>query len=306
VYDITIIVINSAMLQTADFFKQFSLVVLDEVHMYCSAKRKEIFKKISAAHCVLAMSATTEDRNDKADIIAHRELAPDGIIRAENIPGFEYSDDVNFVCQAVVVNYYGPNEYTQHLIHPSTNMLFTHYMHNQFISDPTRLGVAIDHLIELYHWRGENGQMHNIYVFAEELDILKIAKESFEQRLKDAGEAEMAADIDIPELGMFTGGIGVADMTNMISTSRILFTTYGYGGQGVSILKMTAILLLTPRKSGMKQIFARILRRGSDITIPRIIIDIQDVKTGLRNQLNHRKVAYDYYGFDIKYKKMVV
>ena len=60
---------------------------------------------------------------------------------------------------------------------------------------------------------------------------------------------------------------------------------------------MTAMMFLTPRKANMKQILARMLRRGSDNRIPRICVDIVDNKTALRYQVGERRNAYSIYGF---------
>jgi superfamily II DNA or RNA helicase len=107
--DVTVIVINSALTRDEEFFRGYSLVIYDEAHSYCSESRKEIFRKCNTWVC-LGMSATTEDRNDGFDPIVHKELAVDGIIRAENIPSFTY-EDVAFDCHARILNYSGPAEH---------------------------------------------------------------------------------------------------------------------------------------------------------------------------------------------------
>lgn len=67
---------------------------------------------------------------------------------------------------------------------------------------------------------------------------------------------------------------------------------------------MTAILFITPRKANMKQTIARVLRRGSDISIPRIVVDFVDNKTALRYQVGARKQAYEFYQFKIEEVKV--
>jgi len=62
---------------------------------------------------------------------------------------------------------------------------------------------------------------------------------------------------------------------------------------------MTALVLASPRRHGCTQIFGRILRRGSDESIRRIIVDIVDVCTGLRGQVNDRKKAYNIKNYPI-------
>ena len=55
---------------------------------------------------------------------------------------------------------------------------------------------------------------------------------------------------------------------------------------------MTALVLVTPRRNGMRQIIGRILRRGSDENIVRQIVDIVDVCTVLKGQFAERKKIY--------------
>lgn len=295
--DVTCIVINSALMCDAAFFAGYSIVILDEVHSYCSEQRREIFRKC-ATHVVLGMTATSEDRGDGFDPIAHKELAFDGIIRAEEVPGFTYGD-VLFDCHARIINYCGPPEHTLNLTHEATGRVFTHYMHNQFIGDPYRLQLAVSELIRLYDWTGADAQ-HYIYVFAEEIEILRCAKTAFAEALLARARDDVVADMDIPECGleMFTGGLRDEKIVDITNSARVLFSTYSYAGTGISIQKMSAILFLTPRKANMKQILARILRRGSDITIPRIVVDIVDKKTVLKYQVMTRKMAYEHYGFE--------
>ncbi len=362
---VTIGVINSVMkIQPATIRAKFGFVVFDEVHSYCTPGRRDIFRRATVGR-VLGMSATTEDRADTFDIIATRALAVDGIIRAEEIPGFAY-DNVAFDCKVDIIKYYGLPEHTQNLTHESTGRIFTHYMHGQFLGDPARLELAISELMTLYDWRDEAGNMHYIYVFAEELDLLRMAMTAMSDALAARGRNDIVAsttcvddvaavdtnetvdDInispsdtlcdeisdntnntetdankDIPteivsddnkdnskpvhkHLEMFTGGLSEQKIQEVTKNARVLFSTYGYAGTGISILKMSAILFLTPRKANMKQILARILRRGSDQSIPRVVVDIVDARTALVRQYSVRSEAYEFYGFKKNFRKVVV
>ncbi len=304
---ITVIVINSAIMQPQDFFDQYSFIILDEVHSYCSDTRRKIFK-LASSRAVLGMSATTEDRRDGFDVISHKELAFDGIIRAEDIDGFTY-EDINFDCRAHIIRYIGPPSHTHNLTHESTGKVFTHYMHNQFASDPYRVRLAVDELIELYDWSLDTPQgphRHFIYVFAEELGILATVMRSMCAVLTDRKRDDIVREISAPEadLKMFTGGLNSEQITDAVTHGRVLFSTYGYAGTGVSVTRATAIMFFTPRRANMKQILARILRRGSDTSIPRIVKDIVDEKTALRCQVGDRKSAYEFYGFAVSERKV--
>jgi hypothetical protein len=300
---VTVIVINSALNCDSSFFAGYSAVIFDEVHAYCTQARREIFKKASLP-IMFGMSATTEERKDGFDPVAHKELAFDNIIRAENISGFTY-EDVKFDITAKCIYYCGPAEYTQNLKHESTDLIFTHYMHNQFISDPHRLKLAVNELIKLYDW-SQGAKQHNIYIFAEEVKILIKARDAICAALVARHRDDIVKNIGLEvndetentqnTLRMFTGGLKDAEVTNIVQNARVLFSTYAYAGTGVSIQKMTAMMFLTPRKANMKQIIPRILRRGSDLAIPRIIVDIIDNKTSLKYQFGARNAAYDFYG----------
>ena len=295
--DVTVIVINSALLLSADFFRGYNLVILDEVHSYCSDQRKEIFRKASLNMC-LGMSATTEDRTDGFDPIAHKELAFDGIIRAENIPGFKY-EEVDFITDVKVIRYKGPPEFTQTLTHDSTGKIFTPYMNKQFLRDPMRMQLVIKELRELYDWKDDKGNQHCIYVFSEERDALKDVYRELKKSFEYVDAPELRIQLGDNDVGEFIGGIKDAEITTMRENARILLTTYGYSGTGVSIDKMTAILFLTPRRANMKQILARILRRGGNKDIRRKVIDIVDDKTPIKYQYGSRLIAYEFYNMEV-------
>ncbi|MEI7782316.1 MAG: hypothetical protein WCJ18_10375, partial [Planctomycetota bacterium] len=52
-------------------------------------------------------------------------------------------------------------------------------------------------------------------------------------------------------------------------------------------------VLATPRKSNIIQIIGRILRRGSDTTKVREIVDIVDVNSGFQTQFAERRKIYE-------------
>ena len=322
--DVTVMVINSAIMQPPEFFQQYSLIILDEVDTFCSPCRRAIFDR--PTYCVLGMSATTADRSDGTHAIAHKALATTpspanrrdhpvecdyitrgGVIHAEDIPGFTY-EDVIFESKVDVIRYKGPDDRTQHLTHLSTGRMFTPYMNEQFLSDPWRMQLAVNELRALYDWRGDQGQMHSIYVFCEERDPLKTVYDLF---VASFGEGDILA----PELvndnssaaggvGHFIGGIKEAQVNGIKLHARIILTTYGYSGTGVSIDRATAIIFLTPRRANMKQILARILRRSGDLSIVRRVIDIVDQETGIRNQYADRAQAYAFYGMEVDQRKI--
>ena len=105
-------------------------------------------------------------------------------------------------------------------------------------------------------------------------------------------------DVSAPEIDETTGapvvlrgGVPGAEVTRA-RRARIVLTTYGFSRRGISLVEMTAIVLATPRRNGMRQILGRITRRGSDEKILRLVVDIKDVRTALRGQNTDRRKIY--------------
>jgi hypothetical protein len=234
------------------------------------------------------MSATTAERKEGTDLISHRELAFGGILYGADLLK---DNNEHFDCDVKIINYYGPDEHTRALVHESTDVLFCHYMYQQFAGDPWRMQLIIREIAELYNWRGDNGQTHLIYVFCEELEPLTMV---YKQLFETFGDA-----ISCPEVRSLVGGIDSATLTSIRESARIILTTYGFSGTGISINHASAILFLTPRKAQMNQILARILRRGSDREIRRQVRDIVDARTPLRHQVKVRKEAYLFYKMNV-------
>lgn len=277
--DIVILVINTALKKDDAFFNGFGFVVFDECHTLCSPTRREIFWKAHTPF-MMAMSATTDHRIDGFDVIYKRHLGD--VVYADKIP-LVGMDTVKFNLQIKIINYVGPPAYTRHLTCESTGKMACTKMYKQFAEDPYRNQLICDEIIDLYH------KGNFIYVFSEERAFAASAMDRIAAILGPEG-------ISVEdELGYFVGGIKMSDAEKIKNRSRIVFTTFRMAGTGTSWIHMTAMVLITPRKSGAEQLAARIMRLGGDITAPRIIVDIVDARTGLRKQRVKRIVAYKFY-----------
>ena len=294
--DVVVVVINSALKMPRELLNSFDLIIYDEVHMLCSESRRKLFWRVCPRYA-LGMSATTAQRVDGFDKFAIKMLCSPEPIIARDLAGYVESAN-QFRGRVRAIDYYGDDEFTQNLTHEKTGKVFTHYMYRQFCDDLKRREVCARALADLYDWRGPEGQKHNIYVFAEELDILRVFVSTYREMRQD-----MYAD---SEIAMFVGGMNDSAIEDAIANKRVLLATYGYAGTGVSIVKMTAILFLTPRKSGMLQICGRIFRSGSDLSIAREIVDVVDRKTCLTRQFAVRRAAYEEYNMDIIHEKISV
>jgi hypothetical protein len=139
----------------------------------------------------------------------------------------------------------------------------------------------------------------NIFVFSERRSHLEYLYQQFNYLLEEKyTENNYKSYLSIPELDInnnlvLYGGSSDEDIQMAKNKSNIIFTTYSYSSTGVSIDKMNAVILTTPRKSKSKQIIGRIFRLNKEHShIKRIIIDIIDNKSVLKNQLYSRMDAY--------------
>jgi hypothetical protein len=276
--DITVIIINSALDRPKEFFAKYDLIIMDEIHSFASPERQSIFWRAQSKY-IFGMSATTADRSDKFDFVYYKHMG--AVVMAESIPGFTY-EAVTFDCTLRAIWYKGPPEHTKVLNGP-TGMMAPYLMARQFLKDPYRNQLVVKIIREFYEWR-DGDKKHYIYVFAEELKPL--------EELLELLRKELPPD----ELANFVGGIKDDKIEEIRVNSRVILTTYRYGGTGVSFEQMTVSVFLTSRKANMLQILARILRRNGDRSIPRYFVDIIDARTPMRRQFNARQPAYEFYG----------
>jgi superfamily II DNA or RNA helicase len=275
--DIIVAIINSALKYPE--YDKCGLVIYDEVHMYCSSKFTDIFSKAQAA-CCLGLTATPTDRIDKFDPVAHWALGK--VIYAEKIPEWNAAN-VNFTTEVTRVLYNGHKDYIK-ILESAAGIVSVPLMVNQLQEDPYRNRLIVSYAIKLYN----TGL--NVFVFSDRREHLHGLAKVLQEHQVAFEAPELKKELDgVTEL---MGGSTDEDIERAKSTGRIIMTTYQYSGTGVSINKMNAIILATPRKSNMKQIMGRIYRLTSDATVVRQIIDLVDNKICLKSQYYTRKKTY--------------
>jgi hypothetical protein len=317
-YDITIMVVNSAMLQPRSFYAKFGLIIVDEIHAYCGKQRAELFWNLQSRY-LLGMSATTNDRTDALDVIYHRHFGD--VVHASSLPGFNIAG-AEFQGKVKIIKYKGEDRYAKDIYNETTGMLFVPAMIALMVQDEKRNRLVVREIMKL--WRKPN---RYIYVFSEYRDhletlrtmlkkqmaqeVLKRVMNAVENQSREPGdlkriveeeaakaEAELVLD-DGETCNKLMGGVKDEDIKQAVK-GRVILTTYGYGSTGISIKHMNSAVFATPRRNGYKQTLARAMRRGSDPAIVRKFVDIVDQKTAIKYQLYGRKQAYDYYGFSTK------
>lgn len=278
-----------------EFYNKFGLIIYDESHIYCTNTFKKIFLKAQCKN-MLGLSATPNERLDTFDYVSHSNIGE--VLDVETIENYKVNN-IKFKSKIKLVYFDGHDDYTNLYINEKTGLISTVDIISELISDPFRNNMIIKWIYKLFNLN------LNVFVFSERRSHLLDLYNLFKNKINE----EYYNNLCIPEeninSNILYGGSSKDDIQYSKDKSRIIFTTYQYSSTGVSIVKMNALLLVTPRKNNITQIVGRIFRLSTEEnnSIKRYIIDIIDNKTVLKNQVRNRKKIYNLYTDDITIKE---
>jgi len=275
-----------------EWFSQFGLVVVDECHKFTSSKFSAMYNRCQTTY-MLGLSATPDENRFGLDKVAIVHLGE--ILDADKLleeQGLIESDKYTTVLN--IIEYSGPNRFTKPLFGYDGKINFA-AMINQLCEDPYRNAMLVDILYKYYQ------QGRDILLFSgRRQHLITLSKLLFKKyKLRP----------EVPELGtidglisrkneieektkILMGGSKLEDIKYAKKHSRVIMSTYPWGNTGMSIPKLTTIILSTPFRHGAKQTIGRIYRKGGNSDIVRIINDIVDVRVSLRSQFVTRKKFY--------------
>ena len=265
-----------------EYFKQFGLVIYDEIHNYPTPTQNEIFWRTNFKYG-LGLTATPSERADKMDIVYYKHVGK--VINAKEIPGFlNYAEELEWKGKITLIEFYGSSKFTETFTN-NMGWVNTTEMHKQFSRDPYRTKLIINLIKE----RMDNGRY--IFVFA-------VHRAFLEELHKN-----LMAD-DPKRIVTFMGGATDENKQIAKNDAQVILTTYSFGKESVSIKRMDTIIFAQPMRNRMRQTIGRILRRGGDASIEREIIDIRDMNTPLKSQYSTRKQIYIEKNFPIEKKEI--
>jgi superfamily II DNA or RNA helicase len=274
-YDVLIIVVNTLSKKNPSFVANFGLIIFDEAHEYCSLWSSKILWMYT--NSILGLSATPNDRPDGLDKYILLHLGEP--IYAKDIIDI---DNIVFKGQVKCINYYGSKEYTESVL-TASNTVSTVLTVLNIIKDTKRVDLICTEIKQLVD------DNYGVFVFSEFRNFLDVIKE----HLINIIDPDLIS-IEDEDISILRGGIHESVLIEAKKRgAHVVLTTYGYSKRGISLTEMTAMVLVTPRRNGLTQIIGRILRRGSDETIVRKIIDIVDANSFLRHQYKERKQIYN-------------
>lgn len=273
-----------------ELFATIGLTIFDESQMYVSKEFRKAFKRVHS-RITVGLSATPDIREDKLDRIHTAWLGP--IVDAEALEGYSPAQD-SFVSTATLIEYHGRDEHVQYSIRED-GMLEYQSIVESIVNDPHRNTLLVQKIMEL----ANHGK--HVFVFSDRRSHLEQLYDIISEIPIDE-----PIEMDIPEADrkiVLYGGSTDETIQKATAASKIIFTTYQYSSTGVSIQKMDALVLCTPRRSNMKQIINRVFRQGSDQTSMRKIIDVVDMKMPIKRQHKERIKAYHERGSHIEYEQ---
>lgn len=280
-----------------NFFKNFDFVIFDEIHMYQGRKKCDIFNKTQCSYMMGLSASMIRERVEMYDYIVDRVGDVFDVDSLESVR----QTKIKFTSEAHIINYVGaPIFTTPVLINDTVNYFATA---GRLAADNRRNLLIIDEIMNLLN--------HNIFVLtifrdhvlelyrllydridgmekSENIEI--IAPELSEEEITDIQEKYKIKTDDITSL---MGGASSKELEYGI-TRKIIISTYDYSGTGISIDSMTALIVALPIKHKMFQVIGRIFRANKSYAhITRIIIDILDQRSPLKNQFKVRRLDYD-------------
>jgi len=319
-HDVVVVIINTFRAKEPDFMEGFGTVVLDEAHEYHSTMNSRALW-LSQTRAVIGLSATPAERKDGLDLYVHLHLG--SVLYPKNIPDFDVNA-VNFTAAVRLVEYEGHPDHCETEATPAGTMSAILTIGN-IIEDKARMRLVAAEVDRLYHLHEtaspdelkeaglgprpadvaskkhpEGGiRRHGVFVFAEHRRYLPSLRAALLERMDE--KALLVPELDpapAPAVSILRGGVAKNAVNDAREEgSHVVLTTYGFSRRGISLPEMTSIVLATPRRNGGNQILGRVFRRGSDESIVRQIVDVVDVRTGLKGQLTDRKKLYKLRGY---------
>lgn len=307
--DVIVTTIQSAVLDTfaikkgptlspIEFYKQFGLIIMDEVHMFNTQNHHEIFRRARATRTI-GLSATPNERNDCMDIISHdylgKPLTDTAIhdrcvleaakavlacpkhLRAMILARFGIGTNIDTKEEIKIdwkvdireIAYTAPDKHAVKKLNYMGTIDYAAVV-SEVGQDMWRNQLIINVVDELYK------AGCNIFIMGDRRSLAALFASYFKIVYGDVA-------------AMILGGVSEAEMTRA-ANARICCASFGAGGTGLSFPRFNALVLAHPRKTGIKQISGRIFR-GNDKTAKRIIVDIIDTKL-FRSQFTKRAKQY--------------
>ena len=280
---------NKKEIKYVAFFEKWNLTIFDECHNYCTSK-KDVYRRIASTY-TLGLSATPNQKKNGFGVIPIWNIGPIlDVVNDVKDYMHEYTkgvDSVVFKGAIYGVQYKAPPKYSINYKDEDGVMDYRKMM-QQLKDDPYRMKLIIKIITML-------SERHDcVLVYSEWIEPLKLIIEEIRKDKKQI-------IIDKKLYDIITGGVKDSKKMAAFKKANIIYTTYRFMGEGISVPRISAILYINPRRTNTEQYNGRLIRPSNSKNDGikkhqnsrfREIVDIIDWNVGLKNSYFARLKEY--------------
>ncbi len=279
--------VDTITLPVMKYFESFGMVVLDESHTYATDAFRKLYNTAQCKYMV-GLSATPNEREHGLDRISHYNIGE--VLDAKQIDGYQINA-VAMQSTVELVNYSGPDHLTQAHTLPNSNTVFVPRMIEDLQADDHRNTLIVSKTIDLMI------KGLNVFVFTERRAHAEVLACMLADMTNTPHSRIQHGDDSVV---VMYGGVCDGVINTAKDCASVVFTTYAYSSTGVSIDRMTGLVLASPRRSKATQVVGRIFRQNKSFNdVHRCIVDVVDKRSLLCAQLRARMPAYRARNSDI-------
>lgn len=216
---------------------KYGAIFIDEIHNIPSPSRVSLLFKATVVPYIIGASATITERNDGKDPLYLSHFSTAIITRSKGI---------KFRGKVHIIKYYndeGGND---------SKRIFE--LLNQQYMDDRRYEIVLSQLDKAL-------TRHNgIFIYARAQAQARTLFEMAKRRHPTLAD----------DMHLFTGEITAKERTNAEKNGNILFCTYSFASEGLSLVHMTALILADGKKTKLNQLFGRIARNSEMIPLTKL------------------------------------
>jgi superfamily II DNA or RNA helicase len=253
-----------------ELFKDFGMIIIDEVHHMAAKYFSNVFKKITARY-MLGISAETQ-RNDKLFKIINWYMGPFLHIEPQKPNDMVVVKKFNYETSNSARNKVIINRYTKE---PDRSTMVTN-----LVSIKKRNRFILKMIEELYE------QDKHILCLSGRLKQIRVLYKLLEKNPLIKGN-----------VGKYIGSMKDKDL-DISATKQIILATFDLAQEGLNIPNLNVVMLCTP-KSSIRQSVGRILRLEKYEYHP-LVIDILDNNKIFKGQSNTRNRYYAEQKYNIQ------
>jgi superfamily II DNA or RNA helicase len=276
--DIVVAMLQSVSMKeySANLFKNFGLLIVDECHHIASETFCQAIPKLTCKH-MLGLSATPE-RKDRLMHVINWFLGP-LLYKSDN------TDKVDEKVKVEVHEFEPPDSEYNEIIYNSSGVMFTSLMINKVAEYQPRNKLLIELITDVFE-----DETRQILVLTDRVDHAKVLYSLLPTEIQNTAcilGREVKAD----------------KRAEYCATKRILIATYSMCKEGFDVATLNTLLIATPRPD-VDQIVGRILRvEKKGRQVDPLIIDVVD--PAFRRQFQERLSLYKKRNYDVQKMKLV-